>query len=279
MNSNPLNKYFRVPKCYVKLPSGGRFYPDNFVETAANGEVAVYPLSAIDQILLKTPDAVLNGEALLKVVKNCVPGVSDVKRLVEPDINSIMVAMRIATSGNNTEFNVSCPKCQTEHAFDVDMSAILQTQENIKEDPVIDFNGELRIYIRPYDFEQRNLQILNEIEEQQTLKLINGNTEIDENAKLSQLSAHIDRMSNRTFDVVSLSIQMIEIVSTRERVTDRAYIGEFLKGISKDQADIIIDAIRDLNQKGINTKQNFSCTSCGHSWDQQLDFDPTSFFG
>jgi hypothetical protein len=276
--TNPLNKYFRVPKSYVKLPSKGRFYPDNFVETTANGEVAVYPLSAIDQILLKTPDAILNGDALLKVVKNCVPGVVDVKRLVEPDINTLLLAMRIASSGNTTEWTIACPKCNTEHAFEIDLNSIVETQSYIDEDPVILFNGELKIYIRPYDFEQRNLQLLNEIEEAQTVKLINSNQEADENEKIAQLSRHVDSMAQRTFDVVSLSIQMIEIVGTKERVTDRTYIAEFLKGITRSQADVIIESIRELNQKGINAKQRFTCTNCTHEWEQGLDFDPTSFF-
>lgn len=276
--TNPLNKYFRVPKTYVKLPSRGRFYPDNFVDVTANGEVAVYPLTAIDQILLKTPDAILNGDALLRVVKNCVPGVSDVKLLVEPDINTLLLAMRIASSGNTTEWTMACPKCNTEHTFDVDLNSIVETQNYIDEDPIVDFNGELRIYLKPYDFAQRNLQLLNEIEEAQAVKLINSNQELDENQKMAELSRHVDNMAQRTFDVVSLSIQMIEIVATKEIVTDRTYIAEFLKGITRTQADSIIDTIRELNQKGINTRQRFTCTSCSHDWEQILDFDPTSFF-
>jgi len=26
--ANPLQKYFRQPKIYIKLPSGGQFYPE-----------------------------------------------------------------------------------------------------------------------------------------------------------------------------------------------------------------------------------------------------------
>lgn len=278
MSNNPLNRYFRTPKAYVKLPSQGRFYPPNFVETAANGEVAVYPLSAIDQILLKTPDAVLNGEALLKVVKNCVPGVSDPKRLVEPDINTLLLAMRIASTGPTAEWDIACPNCGQNHSFEVNLTNIVETQQLISEDPVIDFNGELRIYIRPYDFEQRHLQLLNEIEETQTLKLLNEDDSLDENARSERVSRHVDKMAGRTFDVLSLSIQMIEIVATREQVTDRGFIAEFVKGITKTQADTIIAAIRDLNQKGIDTRQTLTCSSCNHEWTQPLDFDPTSFF-
>ena len=276
--TNPLQRYFRVPKLYVKLPSKSRFYPDNMIDQSVNQELAVYPLTAMDLILLKTPDAILNGEALLKVVKNCVPDVQDVKLLVEPDINSILLAIRIASNGETMAWDTKCPSCQKDNTFEINLTHILETQSFVDEPQAIDFQGELRIHVRPYNFEQRNLQMLNEVEESQTLKLLNSDMEMTEQEKMKRLSAHVDNMASRTFHVVSLSIESIEIVSTNERVTDRAYIEEFLKGISNNQADVIIQTIKQLNQTGIDTKNSFICESCGHEWEQNLDFDPTSFF-
>jgi hypothetical protein len=39
---NPLSAYFRQPKIYVKLPSGGQFYPPGALDASANGEYPVY---------------------------------------------------------------------------------------------------------------------------------------------------------------------------------------------------------------------------------------------
>ena len=65
MTNNPLTKFYRVPKLYVALPSKGTFYAPGAVETAVNGEVAVFAMSAVDEMLLRTPDALLNGDSLL----------------------------------------------------------------------------------------------------------------------------------------------------------------------------------------------------------------------
>ena len=67
--TNPLSQYFHTPKVYAQLPTRGKFYPSDFLTLAVNGEIAVYPLTAIDQIMLKTPDAMLNGDALLSVFR------------------------------------------------------------------------------------------------------------------------------------------------------------------------------------------------------------------
>ena len=37
--NNPLSGYFRAPKLYTKLPSGGRFYTDDIVELGESREV------------------------------------------------------------------------------------------------------------------------------------------------------------------------------------------------------------------------------------------------
>ena len=58
---NPLMKHFRQPKLYIDLPSKGLFYPQGTLELTEDGKVAVYAMTAKDEIMIKTPDALLNG--------------------------------------------------------------------------------------------------------------------------------------------------------------------------------------------------------------------------
>jgi len=57
MSDNPLKRYFRQPSTYLRLPTLGRWYNKNDVQTNEEGELPVYGLSAIDDIMLNTPDA------------------------------------------------------------------------------------------------------------------------------------------------------------------------------------------------------------------------------
>jgi hypothetical protein len=62
-SNNPLQQYFRQPAIYVQLPSQGKFYPAGTLNPSTTGEYPVYPMTAIDEITYRTPDALFNGQA------------------------------------------------------------------------------------------------------------------------------------------------------------------------------------------------------------------------
>ena len=68
---NPLSKQFRRPSLYFKLPSGGKFYQPGAIDLPDNKELPVYPMTAIDEITSKTPDALYNGTAVVDIIKSC----------------------------------------------------------------------------------------------------------------------------------------------------------------------------------------------------------------
>jgi hypothetical protein len=77
MSNNPLTQYFRQPAVYVKLPSGGKYYSEGAIVMPANQELPVYPMTAIDEITYRTPDALFNGNAVVNVIKSCIPNIVD----------------------------------------------------------------------------------------------------------------------------------------------------------------------------------------------------------
>ena len=66
--TNPLTKYFRQPKIYLRLPSKGRYYPAGSLDMPDSGELPVYAMTAKDELMFKTPDALLNGESVVEVI-------------------------------------------------------------------------------------------------------------------------------------------------------------------------------------------------------------------
>ena len=75
--NNPLRQYFRRPAIYITLPSKGKYYPIGAVEIPEGGEIPVYPMTAIDEITSKTPDALFNGTAIAELIKSCIPAIKD----------------------------------------------------------------------------------------------------------------------------------------------------------------------------------------------------------
>ena len=104
-NTNPLQKYYRQPAIYIKLPSAGRYYDANTYTPTETGEIPVLPMTAKDELSFKTPDALINGQATVDVIKSCVPNLLDPWKMVNYDTDTILLAIRIATYGETMDIS------------------------------------------------------------------------------------------------------------------------------------------------------------------------------
>lgn len=281
MANNPLQKYFKQPAIYVRLPTQGRWYKPEDVVVTDDGELPVHALTALDDILLNTPDAMLNGHSLEKVIINCVPDVKNVKRLMLPDLEAIFVALKAATTGGKADYDRKCPNCGHENSFEMNCQHLLDSTSFVNpDDLMLKFGDELEVHVKPYDFEMRQLFIRREFEEERVIRAIeSSNKDMDDMAKANIFGESVDRLSKITFVLVSRSIEKISMIKENIVVTDQEHINEWLTGISKPQADMVIEAVNKLNNTGVPKEIDVACTNCGHQWKDTLSFDPSSFFG
>jgi len=281
MSQNPLQQFFRQPAMYLNLPTKGKWYTPDVVEMTDDQQIAVYPLSAINEIMLNTPDAMLNGQALENVVKDCAPGIKNAKRFMLPDLEALFVAIKSASNNGKMDYDRNCPNCNHENSFELQCQGLLDLMTYIDEsDLSIRFGQDLMVYVRPYDFEMRQIFMRREFEEEKLLRQLNDdNANIDELVKAGKMAESVERLSRITFSLVSRSIEKIVMMKSQTTVTDRDHINEWLMSISKQQADLVIEAVDKINKIGVMKTMNVQCTSCGHTWEDALSFDPSSFFG
>jgi len=149
MSDNPLKQYFRRPAVYLKLPSGGLGYPEGTIDMPDTGELPVYPMTAIDEITSRTPDALFNGTAVVEVIKSCIPNIKDPWQLSNVDIDPILVAIRAATHGSNMEIETDCPECKETGKYDLNLSGVLADFKpgNYNEPLII---GEITFKFKPF---------------------------------------------------------------------------------------------------------------------------------
>ena len=146
--NNPLKQYFRRPAIYLKLPSQGKFYPEGTINFTDNGEIPIYPMTAIDEITSKTPDALFNGTAMVDLIKSCAPNIIDPWQMPITDMDPILIAIKIASLGNDMEINSQCPKCSAENTYSVNLSGILSQMKPANYDIDLEL-GELKIKFKP----------------------------------------------------------------------------------------------------------------------------------
>ena len=115
MSNNPLKSHFRAPKLFTRLPSGGDFYSEGVVELSETGEVEIYAMTSRDEVLMRNPDALLNGESVAKVISSCVPQVQKPRELLASDVDALMVAIQGATYGDQVTVETACPEIGRAH--------------------------------------------------------------------------------------------------------------------------------------------------------------------
>ena len=123
--NNPLQSYFRQPAIYVTLPSKGRWYPPGTVTMNEQHEVGIMPMTAKDELTIKTPDALMNGQATVDVIKSCVPDIKDPWLMPSVDTDSVLLGIRLATYGDQMEITSSVPNTSETQTVNVNLTAVL----------------------------------------------------------------------------------------------------------------------------------------------------------
>lgn len=117
--SNPLAMFMRQPKIYISLPSGGKYWPVGSLEIPNNNQLAVYSMTARDELLLNIPDALMNGQAVVDVIQNCVPSIKNAWEMPSIDVDVILIAIRLATYGEMMTTPVKFGEVEMEYKVDL----------------------------------------------------------------------------------------------------------------------------------------------------------------
>lgn len=272
---NPLSSYFRQAKHYTPLPSGGRWYPAGSIDWPATGEVAIMPMTAKDEISLKTPDALLNGQSTADLIQSCVPAIKNAWEVPSVDLDTLLIAIRIATYGSMMDISPNCPKCQAVNNFQLDLKeAQAQTLYREWKDHVI--AGELKIVIRPMSYKQLNNKQYRTFEEQRLLQEIQK-SDLDETTKIKKFNEGFKKLTALTMEIVLDSIACIETPDGIQ-VTDKKLIEEFIQNVSGEVFEDINKCINDNKEQFSLAPVQITCQECANEWKQELEFDATSFF-
>lgn len=295
-NTNPLSSYFRQVKLSTPIPTRGKFYPEGFLKQTMTGELEIYGLNALDELNFKNPDLLVNGQAMINAIKSCVPGVSNPAKLFLPDVNALMVAIRMASSGEDFEIDLTCPECKKNNdedenkskgkkkntivepfTFNLSLRNLLDTMSFHDDEYVYSMKNGPKVYITPFKYDIYNKTNMFEFEFQKIIQYAKDAT-ITEEDKLKKISKPIEKMTQVHLEMISDSVS--KIIVGNSTVDNRKHIDEFIRNIDKSDVENIKKIIEKVNKIGIKSTFKCTCPVCNHSWDnEQIPFDPTYFFG
>jgi hypothetical protein len=271
---NPLTSFYRQPKIYVRLPSKGKFYEPGSLDLSENGEYPVYAMTAKDELLFKTPDALLNGTSTVELIKSCIPAILNPWVMPNIDLDFALIAIRIATYGDKMDVGTNCPHCDAENSYDMDLTAWLDIFNNFiyNTDIVVD---PLTVHVRPYTYKEVTKTALKSMEQQRIFQVINDDTLSDE-IKLEKFGASFLKLTELTVDVIADCITAID--TPDGSVSDKDMIKEFIANCSKDIFQKIQDHVVQMKELIEFKAQNVTCGECSKPFSLPVTMDQSNFF-
>lgn len=274
MQSNPLKQFFRRPSVYLKLPSGGKNYELGSLEIPENGELPVYPMTAIDEISVRTPDALFNGSALVDLVTSCIPNIKDPWKLNSNDLDAVLIAIRAASGQQILDIDTKCPKCNNEARYGLNLLTVLSNMKYGDYDTLLEVN-DLKIKFRPLTYKEMNEAATGQIQIQKQFSDLDNFKDADEQAQATNQA--LKAITELTMNILAQTIEFIETPDTR--VNDKTFIKDFLHNCDGN----LFIAIRDHNTKLKMTTElkplDITCNECGNQYTQPYTINPADFFG
>ena len=275
-SANPLKQFFRQPAIYLSLPSGGRHWPASALTMPENRELPVYPMTAIDEITYRTPDALFNGQAVVNVIHSCVPNIKNAWEIPGTDLNAVLIAIRIASYGHDMELGTRCPSCETESDFSIDLRMVLDSVHEIDYSEPIK-HGDLEIALMPVSYQNQNQVGLKQYEQQRSLQQIQADPNMTDDEKIKRLNDTMRQITELTIETLKYSSASIRTPDTL--VTEVEYIRDFLANCDRKLYQEIRDRVIELRNASDLKPFAITCPNCSHKYEQTLTLDQAAFFG
>lgn len=280
MSQNPLSKHFRQPKLFLKLPSNGAFYPAGTLIPTENMEFPVYAMTAKDEIMFKTPDALLNGQSTVSVIQSCMPNIKNGWMVPSIDIDAILIAIRIATYGDKMDLEFNIPVINEQRGYEIQLTPLLDTLTQHSYNSVCVYK-DFTFEIVPGNYKTFTDNALKTFEEQRLFRVIN-NEEMSDADKLQAFNESFTRLTDINISTIFSSVKSITV--GEEVVTNATYIKEFLENADSDVYHAIlkhIDAQRKQFQVKpfvINTTEQDQVNGAPATVEVPFTFDNSNFF-
>jgi hypothetical protein len=280
-NTNPLNKYFRQPSLYVTLPSKTN-YPPHVVTATQTGELGVMPMTAKDEIRFKTPDALMNGQGVVDVIQSCVPDIKDAWQIKSYDLDTILIAIRIATYGETMEINFNVPGANQSVAHTINLPSLLDeiSRNNITNE--FSLKDGLKITVRPLTYKDMTDTSLQTFQQQKMYSAIQD-SQLSDEEKAKRFNDAFKTLTDLNTSILLKNIESI-IMADGTIITDPVHIKEFADNANTTVIKEIENHLTDLRTQGAVKPLRMKATEeqiklgAPATYNVPITFDSSNFF-
>lgn len=231
-------------------------------------------MTGMDEIIMKTPDALFNGEAAYKVIESCCPFVKNARLIPSTDVETLLIAIRVATYGKILKIDQNCKACDHENQYDLDLEHITNYFQSINFNNEMRINESIVVNIRPLTYEQMNYFSLENFKLQKTaLQAINLEDEEEKRKLVDQVYSD---MAELQFTLCLTAIEQVKV--NNEIVDNRQHILEWLKNMDRDVYNSIKEQFETNRNKWEYPEQAVKCGNCATENTIKPMLDQSNFF-
>jgi hypothetical protein len=280
-NTNPLNKYFRQAAIHIALPSGGD-YPPHVVTPTATGEYPVMPMTAKDEIKFKTPDALMNGQGVVDVIQSCMPNIKDAWQIKSYDVDTILIAIRIATYGETMDLQFNVPKINEQVRHTINLPATLDQIRQDRIENEIKLKDGLTVETRPLTYRDMTQTSLQTFQQQKMYSTVQ-NSEMSDEEKVKRFDESFKALTELNSKVLLKNISKITTPEGTE-VSDPAQIKEFVDNANATLITELQDALAVIRVQGSVKPLKLKATEeqikkgAPATYEVPVTFDTANFF-
>lgn len=230
----------------IDLPSGGQFYK------SGASTVKIKPMTAKEEDILSNDRLIKSGRVFDELIKSCVVDWNGIEfnELFVGDKNTILIAIRVISLGDNYDVDVTCPSCSYKNKISVSLLSDLG-HKKLQVEPVKIGVNEFH-WVSPKNINFR-------------LRLLNHQDQIDmaEENKRRKIMFKNNYQESPATDLLNHSILSIE------DITDRMEILELIGNMPSSELRALISYISEITPD-YDMKYLFTCSECDHEAELQI---------
>lgn len=269
--NNPLLRTLRLPGETVVLPSKALFYKNGEVANeviTSGGEIYVQPMTTYEEILMKTPDMLFTGQAIVQTFARCIPQIYNPLELLAADVDFLLIVLRKVSLGSSLAitYDHGCVDSK-QHEYLVDINKFIRETKNADPSTVMQSfehtlpNGQ-HVTMRPYRFKD----VLN----------------ISQVAVNEPVGEDVDDLTRATFIskllIAGTQPAVESVTADGEPIYESAMIEEWLRSLPVLWIKELSGVIDRANKWGVDPMSAIVCKDCGEQISVQVPLNPQSFF-
>ena len=276
MQYNPLQQYMRQASIYIKLPSGGLYYPEGTIQLPENKEIPVMPMSTRDEITVNTPDALMNGQGVVDMIHSCCPSIKNAWMIPITDLDTILIGIRIASYGEKMEYTSTCPKCENADNYEIDLRQFMDMPVNMSlyAQP-FEYKG-MKVFVQPINYDTLNKQNLENFEQQRLITMVNS-ADLNAEEKQKRFTEIFRTMTGYTLANIVGSIEKI-ITPDNVIVNNESHIQDFVTNTERQFYDALKNYMEKISEAIPQKTVSTTCAECKNEYKSPFTFDQSNFF-